>query len=208
MTAAPHTGPESGSSTSTSISLLDGLKAQKSEAWKQFVELYTPRIYRWCRSDGLSPDDAADVVQEVFTSVVKGIGGFRGEQPCGSFRAWLRSITRHRVVDHFRRRQGAPQGVGGTQAQQALLQVPEPPEMPQSEPPAAEDDAVWRRALEIVGAEFEDPTWRAFWRTVVDGQSPASVANELGMSLHAVYKAKSRVLCRLRDQLGELEGVN
>jgi RNA polymerase sigma-70 factor (ECF subfamily) len=80
--------------------------------------------------------------------------------------------------------------------------------MPQSEPPAAEDDAVWRRALEIVGAEFEDPTWRAFWRTVVDGQSPASVANELGMSLHAVYKAKSRVLCRLRDQLGELEGVN
>jgi RNA polymerase sigma-70 factor (ECF subfamily) len=57
----------------------------------------------------------------------------------------------------------------------------------------------------MVGAEFEDRTWRAFWRTVVEGESPANVAGELGMTAHAVYKAKSRVLGRVRVQLRELE---
>jgi RNA polymerase sigma-70 factor (ECF subfamily) len=45
---------------------------------------------------------------------------------------------------------------------------------------------------------------RAFWRTAVDGQSAAETAAELGMSVPAVRMAKSRVLHRLRQEMGDL----
>ena len=59
-----------------------------------------------------------------------------------------------------------------------------------------------RQALEMVRSQFEDQTWNAFWRTTVDGQSPADVACDLQLSVWSVYQAKSRVLRRLRAELG------
>ncbi|MDY0166995.1 MAG: hypothetical protein RBS80_10655 [Thermoguttaceae bacterium] len=77
------------------------------------------------------------------------------------------------------------------------------PSLPDGQPnPEAN---VWHRAVKLVQAEFEASTWRAFWRVAVDGQRPADVAEELGMTLHAVYKAKSRVLRRVRQELADLE---
>jgi RNA polymerase sigma-70 factor, ECF subfamily len=61
-----------------------------------------------------------------------------------------------------------------------------------------------RRVLETIRAEFEPRTWDAFWRTTVDGQPPANVAQDLQMSVPAVYMAKSRVLRRLRRAMSEL----
>jgi RNA polymerase sigma-70 factor, ECF subfamily len=205
MTVTYNSGSGLMMPTSTSTSLVRGVRAGQSDAWSRLVELYTPRVYRWCRDDGLSPDDAADVVQEVFAAVSRDIGAFRGLQPRGSFRAWLRSITRHRIIDHFRRRQRSPSALGGENSQQALLQIPDSLDASETGDSTVEDDAVWRRALAMVGAEFEDPTWRAFWRTVVEDESPAHVANDLRMTLPAVYKAKSRVLSRVRALLSELE---
>ena len=63
------------------------------------------------------------------------------------------------------------------------------------------DAGFLRRMLDLVRVEFENRTWEAFWRIVVDGQSPAEVAAAMDLSLPAVYKAKSRVLRRLREQL-------
>ncbi len=68
---------------------------------------------------------------------------------------------------------------------------------------AARDELV-HRALEQIRAQFQAKTWKAFWRTSVDGLSAVEVADELGMSPGAVRVAKSRVLQRLRDELGEL----
>ena len=54
-------------------------------------------------------------------------------------------------------------------------------------------------------AEFEERTWQAFWRVTVEGQDTAEVAAQLGISANGVRQAKSRVLRRLREELGELE---
>jgi RNA polymerase sigma-70 factor, ECF subfamily len=207
MSPTSH-GPGAGPSApaSTSSSLLEQVRARAPEVWERLVDLYTPLIYRWCRQAGLLPDDAADVVQEVLVSVARSIGEFRGAGPSGSFRAWLRGITRHRLLDLFRRRQGSPQARGGTEAQIEFLQVAELVETSAAGRPSGQGDALWRRVLDLVRADFEDRTWQAFWRVVVDARTPAETASELGMTLHAVYKAKSRVLRRIRDQLGELEG--
>jgi RNA polymerase sigma-70 factor (ECF subfamily) len=62
---------------------------------------------------------------------------------------------------------------------------------------------LYRRAMELIRTEFEEQTWRAFLRVTVEGQSPRDVAVDLGMTPNAVYIAKSRVLCRLREELGD-----
>ncbi len=197
--------PFSGASSSTSPSLIQRVKAQDPEAWHRLVKLYGPLVYHWCRSSGLKGEDTADIVQEVFCAVAPGIAGFRGGGQRGSFRAWLRTITRNKVHDLFRRKQGQPEAKGGTVAQQQLMEVPQPPEATELTDPPEAEDALWRRAVELVRAEFEDRTWQAFWRVAVDGQPPAAVAEELSMTVHAVYQAKYRVLGRVRRELGDLD---
>ena len=56
----------------------------------------------------------------------------------------------------------------------------------------------------MVRAEFEDRTWQMFWLTVVDDRPPAEVAEAFGVTPVAVRKAKSRVLHRLRTEIGDL----
>jgi RNA polymerase sigma-70 factor (ECF subfamily) len=188
---------------SISSTLLDQIRAKKPEAWQRLVDLYGPVVYRWTRQLGVSDADAADVVQEVFASVLDGLGRFRRDQPGGSFEAWLRTITRHRAIDFFRRRQNQPDAEGGTQAYRQLLELAESFEESSLARPVEKDGSFSRRVLDLVRVEFENRTWDAFWRTVIEGQTPADVAADLGVSVMAVYKAKSRVLRRLRKELNE-----
>ena len=191
--------------SSISSSLLDRIRARHPEAWQRLVDLYGPVVYRWCRQLGVSTADAPDVVQEVFAAVVVGVGHFHRNRPEDSFGAWLRTIARNKVYDHLRRRHGRPGAEGGSNAYQRLLNLPDGPESSASTGSRLETDGLFaRRILDAVRAEFESRTWNAFWRIVVDGQSPAEVAATLGMSLTAVYKAKSRVLRRLRQELEDL----
>jgi DNA-directed RNA polymerase specialized sigma24 family protein len=60
------------------------------------------------------------------------------------------------------------------------------------------------RALQLERNDFEPRTWEAFWRAAVEGQRPDLIAADLGAMPAAVRKAKSRVLHRLREELGEL----
>ena len=54
--------------------------------------------------------------------------------------------------------------------------------------------SLYHRALELIHAQVEERTWQAFWRVVVEDRRPADVAAELGLSVNAVYLARSRVL--------------
>ena len=60
------------------------------------------------------------------------------------------------------------------------------------------------RALSQVQNEFELRTWQAFWRSVVDGIETGKVATEMEMSEAAVRQSRSRILRRLRQQLGDI----
>ena len=72
----------------------------------------------------------------------------------------------------------------------------------------SQERLVFRRALERIRGEFEEKTWLAFWRSAVDGLDTAAIAAELSMSPCAIRKAKSRVLRRLRKELGDLGPPN
>jgi RNA polymerase sigma-70 factor (ECF subfamily) len=195
---------------STSRSLLARARSNDADAWDRMVTLYAPLVMYWCRRWNLPEEDTADVFQEVFRSVAASLGDFRKRRAGDTFRGWLRTITRNKVCDHYKRLQREPKGVGGTAVHMRLAQVPmEPP--PEDEDDvetdagemAARDDLV-RRALEQIRVHFRENTWQAFWRVTVDGRPTADVADELSMTTGAVRVAKSRVLQRLRDELGDL----
>lgn len=172
------------------------------------MTLYSPLVYHWCRQANLSPANAADVMQEVFRAVATRLDLFRRDRPEDTFRGWLAVITRNKIRDHFRREVTQPVAQGGNDFHRALERLPDPHDDSSLDSPSrggGEMRGVLRRAVELVQPEFEPKTWSAFWLTAVDGRLPADVAADLEISVNAVYKAKSRVLRRLRDELEGLE---
>jgi len=182
----------------TSTSLLGRLRQPgERQAWQRFTELYTPLLYYWARRLGMQPSDAADLVQEVFALLLQKLPEFAYDQQ-KSFRSWLRTVMFNKWRDQ--RRRAEPQ----QQADDATFAELE-----------AADNTDWigeeeyrqhliRRALQIMHADFQPATWKACWEYVVDERPAAEVAAKLGISVGAVYVAKSRVLSRLRQ---ELEGL-
>jgi RNA polymerase sigma-70 factor (ECF subfamily) len=180
------------------------VRADEPAAWDHLVTLYAPTVLHWCRRGGLREQDVADVFQEVFQAVLLHIGTFRKERACDTFRGWLRRITQNKVRDHFRRLGREARGVGGSSARERLAQLPGPPpvEDDRADPDVGERGLL-ARALAQVRGEFEEHTWTAFWRTAVEGRAAKDVAADLSMSPGAVRVAKSRVLRRVREELGD-----
>jgi RNA polymerase sigma-70 factor (ECF subfamily) len=185
---------------STSLSLLNGLKVEDQEAWRRFALLYGPLVYGWCRRTGLRAEDAEDLVQEVFVTVSARVTEFRRDRKGDTFRGWLRTITRHKLGDWMRRQKVRERAVGGERGDQVFAD-----DMREFDDSADPFEALelYHRALDLIHAEFSEGNWQAFWGVVVDNRKPAEVAEELGMTRNAVYLAKSRILRRLREVLGD-----
>ena len=164
-----------------------------------------PLVAFWCRRWGVAEQDVVDVLQDVFVAVANHLDRFRKERPGDTFRGWLLTIARNKTNDYLAGRGQEPAATGGTEAALRLAQVLDP-HVEQESPDAAEVDmfdAVLRNALDAIRGEFHEQTWRAFWGVVVEGRATADVAADLGMRPGTVRVAKSRVLLRLRRELGD-----
>jgi RNA polymerase sigma-70 factor (ECF subfamily) len=193
------------SSNATRLSLLRRIQgSEDSQAWNDMVSLYSPLVAYWCRQYGLDRESIRDCVQEVFFSVLKSISDFTPSKSRGSFRGWLWTIARHKIIDAQRRSRHSAPAAGGSTAIAMIHQLPTldaPSEVEQTND--LQLNLLMHRALLQVKAEFEEKTWQAFWRTTVDCIPTAVVASELGLSTASVRKYRSRVLHRLREQLGD-----
>jgi RNA polymerase sigma-70 factor (ECF subfamily) len=184
--------------TTTPASLLEQLRRPGDQAaWERFVRLYTPLLHFWAqRKLGLLDADAADLIQDVFVVLVQQLPQFHYD-PRKRFRAWLWTILVNKARE--RRRRVTPDQLGDRDL--AELAVPDPAdELAERE----YRDLLVRRALELIQTEFRTTTWQAFWECVMARKATAEVAAQLGLSADAVYKAKTRVLRRLRQHLGGL----
>jgi RNA polymerase sigma-70 factor (ECF subfamily) len=206
MTGNGATSDRASRGGSTSRSLLADAQGHDPAAWTRLVNLYAPLVAAWCRRWGLAEQEIADVLQEVFAAVARNLGAFRKERPSDTFRGWLATITRNKLRDHYRQRTDQPAAIGGTEASLRLAQVLDPLSADESE---LRDDAafsaVLQQALDSIRGEFHEATWKAFWAVVVDGQTTAEVASTLKMRPGTVRVAKSRVLHRLRRELGDIQ---
>jgi RNA polymerase sigma-70 factor (ECF subfamily) len=193
---------------STSRSLLAGAKRDEPFAWERVVRLYAPLVASWCRRWGVAEQDLGDLLQDVFAAVAGHLNRFRKEEPGDTFRGWLSTIVRNKVRDHFRRRASEPAATGGTEAALHMQQIPDPNALDDLSE-CSDDlqyDELLLKALESIRSEFHERTWQAFWRVVVEGRSAVDAGAEMDMKPGAVRVAKSRILMRLRRELGDATG--
>jgi RNA polymerase sigma-70 factor (ECF subfamily) len=164
----------------------------------------------------LAEQDMPDVFQQVFQAVALHIQSFHKDRPGDTFRHWLRTITQNKVRDHFRRSARQAQATGGTDAQIYFSQLAAPAPLASGEEEegeeteasaGAQDEDEVRQllsgALEHIREQVQPQTWLAFWKVVVEGKTPEEVGEELAMRPGTVRVAKSRVLARLRSELGQ-----
>jgi RNA polymerase sigma-70 factor (ECF subfamily) len=185
----------------TSASLLDQLRlGPEAAAWTKLVEIYTPLIRGWLRRHGLPPQDADDVVQEVLAVVVRKAPSFERQPRAGAFRRWLRTITVNCLRDFWKARKRRPEAIGDTGFQSMLDQLSDPESGLSHVWDQEHDRHVAQKLLELIQPRFEARTWTAFRRVALEGVPPEEVAAELGMTVNAVFIAKSRVMSRLRQE--------
>lgn len=187
------------SEPSTSQSLLSAACRGHGDAWNRLVHLYGPLVYRWIRRAGLQSSDAADVTQDVLLTVSKDLPRFDPEFPGAKFRGWLWVITRRRIADAARKR--PDESVMGS-AVGDLIQWEKSTGPPTDA--ATDSNTILRRAVAVYRDRYDPKTWQAFWATVVEGRQPDEVADTLGVSRWTVYKARARILQRLREELSGL----
>jgi RNA polymerase sigma-70 factor (ECF subfamily) len=182
----------------TPVSLLERLRRPADpEAWARFVHLYTPLLASWASRAGLQDEDAADLIQEVFTLLLRKLPEFSYDSS-KSFRAWLRTVALNKWRERVRR-PALP--VKGDDQTLAGVAGPDPAE--------AFWEAEYRthlvgEALRLMQAQFAALIWQACWETVVHDRPDAEVAAALGMTPGAVRVARFRVLTRLRQELAGL----
>jgi RNA polymerase sigma-70 factor (ECF subfamily) len=190
----------------TRASLLLRLRdSQDHEAWLEFVSLYEPVTYRLLRRCGLQDADAREVMQDLLLAVSRSIDRWDPAKERGSFRAWLRQVSRNLVINWLKQRQRQALAAGGSDMQAMLNRLPD-----DSSPETVDFDrelrrAVFQRAAEQVRGDVQPATWQAFWETGVVGTSPADAARKLGMTMGAIRVAKCRVLARLQAAVHEME---
>jgi RNA polymerase sigma-70 factor (ECF subfamily) len=165
----------------TRASLLVRLREpHDQDAWREFIDLYVPLIYRYARKQGLQDADAADLSQEVLRAVAAAVGRLEYDPSRGAFRNWLFTIVRRKLSNWRRAQRNRLEGRDHCAAP-ALDQLST----------SAEGEAAWELewenglfvwACEQVRRSVSDGTWQAFWRTAVDGQP-----------------SKRRVLARLKE---------
>ena len=174
------------------------------EAWVEFVHLYEPVIYRMLKRYGLQEVDAVEVMQDLFLAVSRGVERWTPGKEHGSFRGWLRRVTRNLVVNWLRIKKRQPVAI--TFDLDSLLIEEAPFEGVESR---EFDDEVrrslFRQASEKVRLEVQPQTWQAFWEVAVSGIEISEVANRLGMTTGAVRVAKCRIIARLRETVSRLE---
>jgi RNA polymerase sigma-70 factor (ECF subfamily) len=190
---------------STSITLLERLGREETDqqAWADFVHRYGRQIYHWCGRWKLQQADAEDLTQNVLLRLHARLRTFRYD-PGQSFRAYLKALTHYAWCDLLQgnRRPGA--GSGDTAVLDRLQSV------------EARDDLMRRldeefdqellaEAAERVRRRVEPHTWEAFRLTSLEGLSGAAAAEQLGMKVVTVFKAKSKVQKMLQEEVARPE---
>lgn len=195
-------------SGSTRLSLISRARNRQEDAWCELIDLYGPLVASWCYRRGFNSHATADCVQDVFAAVAKSLASYRATAKHSTFRGWLWTITSNKIRDQARKDHEHDRAVGGSSAMADLQQFANPDSQPvnqiDQEPTSSEEiRQLMARAMEQVESEFEPKTWSMFIRSVVDQLPTEVVAEEFEVTAATVRKARSRIMRRLRLQLGD-----
>ncbi len=170
-----------------------------ADAWEQFYDLYAPLIYGFASRYGLGHDDAEEVRDQVLEELSRKMASFEYDRDRGRFKSWLSTVTHGRVVDALRRRRSRPQ-IGEDFSDLA----------DSGATPKEAWDRHWqeehlRFCLEQARMSVSERDYQAFRMILDEAAEVPQVCAALGMNSNQVYKAKSRILAKVRDLMQRLD---
>ena len=175
-------------------------------AWGEFVDLYGPRIFTWCRQFRLQDSDAADVTQIVLTKLVSAMQQFEYEPARGRFRGWLKTVTANAVRDLAAEWTRKGRSLGGEQGNDLLASLADTRAVDQLY--ELVEQGYQAELLQVaetrVRMRVQPNTWQAYYLTALAQKPVTEVAAAVGMRVSEVYVAKSRVIKHLRDEVRKL----
>lgn len=187
----------------TTTALLAGLfDPRNAAAWEAFDRRYRPILTGFVRKCGLPDSDAGEIAQETIVRFVEEYREGRYDRSRGRLGAWLVTIARYRVLDQ-RRRAGTARVERG---ESAMIDLDDERSVGAAYE-AERRQSLLREALSELRTKSrtDSRTVEAFEMLVYHGLSPQVVAEQMGMSTHDVYLAKSRVAAKLREIVVRLE---
>lgn len=196
------------SQRSTSILLAVLAAPESDDAFRRFAGRYLPRMKDCCRKLGIQDADAEDICADVLLRFHQRQEfkkfAFESKE---KFNRWLNTVVRNAVFSFVCDRGRRPDAwsVGNSGAQQSLERVADVVADDLADC-CAEDFARGQRAVALVRERVDTKTMRAFELMFYDDRKGADVAAELGMSLAAVWQARSRVAKLLREEFSRLGG--
>jgi RNA polymerase sigma-70 factor (ECF subfamily) len=195
----------------TRYSLLSRLQNwEDHESWKDFFNTYWRLIYLVALKSGLTETEAQEVVQETVISVAKGIHKFERNQSKGSFKGWLRNLTRWRIVDQLEKR--TPSGRNNQALTAADVEPVDLEEVP--DPGRTGIEVMWENewrtnlfeaAVERVKQQVKEEHYQIFDLYVVRGWPVLKVARTMNVSAGRVYLIKHRIASLIRKEIQLLE---
>ena len=109
----------------TRVTLLARIRdGRDADAWREFVQIYGPVVYRFARNRGLQDADAADLMQDVLRSVARNAPKLEYDPARGTFRGWLYTVTRNKIYNFLNGQRHRPKGTGDTDAHERLDATP------------------------------------------------------------------------------------
>lgn len=188
----------------TNTYLLVGLEDSANErVWAEFCARYRPVLLSFGRRLGLREDDAQDAAQETLLAFADCYRRGQYTRDKGRLRNWLYGIARNQI-HLLRRRDERQRATTAAEIDRRLEEQPEADEL------AAAWEEEWRRGLiqnclEEAHRHFGEETVRAFVLFVLQEWPAEQVAEHLGMTRNAVFKAKRRVLLHMRNAYRSLD---
>ena len=195
----------------TRYSLLSRLQNwDDQESWKEFFDTYWRLIYAVAIKSGLTETEAQDVVQETVICVARHLKKFKRDRSLGSFKGWLRNITRWRIADQLRKRVGQERRAESDAINDAP--IPDLEQIP--DPSSGRLDSIWEHeweanlfeaAVQRVKQQVKEEQFQMFDLYVTKGWPVLKVARTLGVSAGRVYLAKHRVAALIKKEVARHE---
>lgn len=171
-----------------------------SLSWEEFFSIYQPFLFRVVKRWGIKDEDASDIVQDVFVTLVRTLPQFEYRPEKGRFRGWLKTIVRNAAIDWFRRKgRNREVSLDALQNQNGILT----------------EDAEWDSAYCLKVLQFamlktkstsNAVTWYCFEEKCLRGRKASEVGADCGLTANSVRVNASRTWSRIRSLCAALDG--
>ena len=181
--------------------IIETMGSEQDHKISEVVTKEQPRLRNFIRRRVSDPDDADDILQEVFFEFVE---AYRMMKPIENVGAWLFRVARNRIIDRFRKKK--PETLGGTMHTEdgESLSLEELLPSPNAGPEAAYAHSLLLDEIEDALEELPDEQREVFIAHEFEGRSFKELSAETGISVNTLLSRKRYAMLHLQHRLEKI----